>query len=340
VASRVYDWLFVGSLCFALLSHMPAVSVVIPAFNSAEYLGEAIQSVLNQSVQASEILVVDDGSTDQTRAVAQQYPVSYTYQRNAGPSAARNTGIAKSTGDFVAFLDADDLWAPHKIELQLSGFQKYPDAGFSFSTVWNLYEGSSPAISKEPYFPPHLMKWLRKNSSEDEFAYGSAYALLLYKNCVATSSVMIRRALIQQIEPFDVRLRGCEDYEYWLRLARSAPAVFIRHPVSRYRVLDGGLSGTWQSRYERFHDTAMSVLQSHMQAFPSLMVRRAIGAALAEYGFYCLTLGRGADALTVSRRALAVYPTVIAMKTFFEASLPSVYSFLSSVAHLRRSTGK
>jgi len=315
---------------------MAAVSVVIPAFNSAQYVGAAIQSVLDQAELPAEILVVDDGSTDQTRTVVRDYPVKYIYQQNAGPSAARNTGIFNSTGEFVAFLDADDLWLRQKLARQLSAFRKHPEAGFSFSTVWNLYDGTNPSISREPYFPPQLQHWLRRQRPQGENACGSVYELLLQKNCVATSSVVIRRSLIDRVGPFDIGLRGCEDYEYWIRLARLSPAVFIKEPTSRYRIVESGLSGDWQARYDRFYETAIQVLEAHGRAFPSRAVRKAMGVSLADYAFYCLTAGRDSDARVLSRRALGTYPTVKGAKTFLGARMPRAYSLIASVAHLGR----
>ena len=271
---------------------MPTVSVIIPAFNSARFIGEAIGSVLSQTRPAEEIIVVDDGSTDSTRDIVQALPVKYVYQKNAGPSAARNAGIRAAAGDFLAFLDADDIWLPHKLAVQLQGFASYPEAGFSFSTVWNLYDGTDTKITRAPYYPPRLVRWLNKSGISSGMACGSVYELLLQKNCVATSSVVVRRSLVERAGEFDIRLWGAEDYEYWIRLARIAPAVFIDPPVCRYRIVEDGLSGEWEARYERFYDTAVQVICAHMKAYPSGAVRRAMGASLADYAFFCLAAGR------------------------------------------------
>jgi glycosyltransferase involved in cell wall biosynthesis len=313
------------------------VSVIIPAFNSARFIAEAINSVLSQTRRADEIIVVDDGSADETRDIAAALPVRYIHQKNAGPSAARNTGIRSATGDLLAFLDADDIWLPHKLAVQAQAFERYPAAGFSFSTVWNLYEGSDPNIARAPYYPPRLVRWLNKTGVSGGMAYNSVYDLLLQKNCVATSSMVMRRELIERAGLFNVSLRGCEDYDYWIRLARLAPAVFIDPPVSRYRVLDDGLSGAWEARYERFYDTAVQVIIAHMAAYPSVTVRKAMGASLADYAFFCLAAGRGADARALSARSLAACPTLKGVKTFLEARLPRAYSLIASVAHLGRS---
>lgn len=316
---------------------MPKVSVIVPAFNAAGFIGAAIDSVLGQTRPADEIVVVDDGSTDNTREIVEALPVKYIYQRNAGPSAARNTGLRHASGDFIAFLDADDLWLPHKLATQLKAFENFPDAGFSFSTVWHLYAGSNPKISHDPYYPPQLAAWLRGKSVRDGGVYGSVYDLLLRKNCVATSSMVLRRQLAERVGNFDIRLWGCEDYDYWIRMARLAPAVFIEPPVSRYRIVDDGLSGAWNARYETFFETAVQVVGAHMREYPSLTVRRAMGSSLADYAYYCLVAGRIADARRLSGRSLSMFPTSKALKTLCEAMMPRTFSRLSQIAHMGRS---
>jgi hypothetical protein len=135
-------------------------------------------------------------------------------------------------------------------------------------------------------------------------------------------------------------LWGCEDYDYWIRLARLAPAVFMERPVSRYRIVDEGLSGAWDERYERFFQTAVQVVSAHLKKHPSLTARRGLGEALAEYAFYCISAGRCGDAQTLSRRALRTYPTAKGLKTLVEASLPRTYSLISLMAHLGRGVNK
>ena len=316
---------------------MLTVSVIIPAFNSARFIGAAIDSVLQQTCPPNEIIVVDDGSTDQTPDITRAFPVKYLHQENAGPSAARNRGIQESSSELVAFLDADDVWLGHKLAVQTKAFETYPDAGFSFSTVWNLYEGSNPKISHAPYYPPELVRWLRRQDASQDAVFGSVYKLLLHKNFVATSSMVVRRDLIERVGIFDRALRGCEDYDYWIRLARLAPAVFLQSPVSRYRIVDDGLSGAWEARYERFYDTFIQVMDAHRQAYPSITVRRAMGAALANHAYFCLIGGSVSAARSLSWRSLWMYPTSRGIKTFFEASWPRAFSAVAQVAHKGRS---
>lgn len=124
-----------------------SISVIIPVYNGERYLAEAIESVLQQTLPPAEVLVIDDGSTDGSAAVAQSFAtVRYFYQPNAGGNAARNRGIRQSTGDFLAFLDADDLWIPDKLAAQMASFTRNPSLDFVYGHVEQFY---SPDLSAE-----------------------------------------------------------------------------------------------------------------------------------------------------------------------------------------------
>ncbi len=112
----------------------PLVSVIVPVYNGERYLTKTIQSVLTQDYQPIEIIVVDDGSTDRTAEIVRAQPnIHYIYQNNRGVSAARNTGIAAAQGEFLAFLDADDMWVPQKLSVQVSYLTQHPDVGFVYA---------------------------------------------------------------------------------------------------------------------------------------------------------------------------------------------------------------
>jgi glycosyltransferase involved in cell wall biosynthesis len=119
-----------------------AVSVVIPSYNSAHHISETLESVFSQSYRPHEIIVVDDGSTDDTRAVLEKYSdrIIYVYQKNAGEPAARNTGIRRASGEFIAFLDADDLWLPNKLTLQMDYFEKHPEVDLVYTDMKQFNE--------------------------------------------------------------------------------------------------------------------------------------------------------------------------------------------------------
>ena len=126
----------------------PLVSVVIPVYNGEKYLAEAIESVLAQSYQPVEIIVVDDGSTDKTAQIAQSYDLKYIFQPNQGHGMAKRTGILNSRGEFLAFIDADDLWAPEKLKVQIEYLQRNPGIGF---VICNMEIFLTPGYERPPW---------------------------------------------------------------------------------------------------------------------------------------------------------------------------------------------
>lgn len=207
---------------------MPLVSVIIPAYNAEQTLLETIHSVLQQSHQDLELIVVDDGSTDSTLAVATSvadprlHVLSY---ENGGASAARNRGIAAATGAFLSFIDADDLWVTDKLEKQFQALQRNPSAGGVYS--WTLI---LDAVGKT-FYPGNC-----------ESFEGDVYPQLLLSNFVGSgSNMMVRRAASDSIGGFDTKLRSHEDWDYYLRLARHWPFVVVSEPQILYRKTDSSL---------------------------------------------------------------------------------------------------
>ncbi|NOZ95656.1 MAG: glycosyltransferase family 2 protein [Acidobacteria bacterium] len=207
----------------------PLISCIIPVFNGEKYLGEAIESILAQSYRHVEIVVVDDGSTDRSREVAGSFgpPVRSLHQENAGPAAAKNTGIEGSRGDYLAFLDADDLWAPEKLEVQLGRFQARPDLHISVSFVRNFWEAE--LAGEEERFRDHRI----------------ARPLPGY----SAGTLLAPRAVFDRIGLFDRNLKHADAVE-WFARARSAgltmemlPQALLRrrlHPNNRSRMMQDG----------------------------------------------------------------------------------------------------
>jgi len=308
------------------------ISVIIPAFNSS-YLSKALASVYSQTLRPREILVVDS-SPEITLPQIADCPerVSYFFQTPSGVSAARNFGIEKAKAKFVALLDADDIWLPKKLEKQLKLLENYPEVGFAFSTVWNLIDDAEQcAISTEPFYPDALRKWIAANNQHEGAVSGWVYALLLEVNCVATSSLVIRRDVFEKIGYFDESLKNAEDYEIELRLAKHYPALFISEPTSRYRVHETGLSGAWARRSVLFYRTNLSALEKHYRSFPSISVKKALAQTRASYALYLLSIGESKLAAHHSWRSLGLYPSVRALKYYAEANCPGGYRFLSSM---------
>ena len=196
------------------------VSVVIPSYNQARFLGEAIESVLHQSHETKEVVVVDDGSTDTTPTVASRYDVKYVRQKNAGLAGARNRGLRESSGAFVVFLDADDRLLPGALAAGLASLNDHPDCAFAYGGYQYIAADGSFVRAQE-------------ESPQDE---ADAYMGLLRCNHIAMlATVMYRRDALERMGGFDTSVPGGEDYELYLRIAREFPVR--RHPrvVAEYR---------------------------------------------------------------------------------------------------------
>jgi glycosyltransferase involved in cell wall biosynthesis len=214
----------------------PRVCVIIPAYNSSAHLPRALQSVRRQTVPAEEIIVVDDGSTDDTVAVARMHGAHVITQKNAGPAAARNTGISAASAEWIAFLDADDTWMEAKLERQLHAASLAPQAGMIFSDFLFFDDhgthrktGLELSGAAHTVIRSHLNRdiWLCERESLGEALLAAMFIL--------TSSLMIRRDVLSQGEAFYTEMRCAEDYDLFLRLSTRTDAAFIDEALVAYR---------------------------------------------------------------------------------------------------------
>ncbi|RLB02021.1 MAG: glycosyltransferase family 2 protein [Deltaproteobacteria bacterium] len=192
---------------------MPWVSIIIPTYNRRDFLREAIRSVLEQSFRDFELIVVDDGSDDGTREMIQrEFPglLTYLYQENQGVSRARNRGLELAQGEFVAFLDSDDLWLPRKLERQMAFMQSQPKAQICYTDeIW-------------------IRRGVRVNPKKKHAKYsGWIYPRCLPLCIISPSSALMRRGLLEEVGGFDEELPVCEDYDLWLRISARHPIHFL-----------------------------------------------------------------------------------------------------------------
>jgi len=207
----------------------PLVSVVIPAYNAGRWIGQAVNSVLAQDWRPTEIIVVDDGSTDDTSSVVSSYgsAVRCVGQPNGGVSLARNRGMAESQGAFIAFLDADDAWLPTKLARQMAALQQQPECAAAYTAVVEADEALRDRCVKR---------------SHDGAV--SAEGLLRAGNIVtgSASSVICERRLIFDVGGFDPTLSLCADWDLWLRLAVRTCFAYVDEPLVRYRRTPSSMS--------------------------------------------------------------------------------------------------
>jgi len=235
------------------MSGPPRVRVVIPTFNNARFVAEAIQSVLDQSVADLEIVVVDDGSTDATREVVggiADRRVAYRRQENQGPSAARNNALRDATNELVAFLDADDLWLPDKLARQLALVDASPTVG--------LVHGAYIVVDEQRR---ELRRRLGPGLS------GRVADRLAVENLVSGSATtaLVRRAVLDEVGLFDESLRGGEDWDLWFRIARVAELAYVPEPIAKVR-----LHSTNSTRAEERIRTDLARLIGKIYSDPTL----------------------------------------------------------------------
>jgi glycosyltransferase involved in cell wall biosynthesis len=209
---------------------VPLVSVVIPAYNSGRFIADALDSVFNQNYQALEVLVVDDGSTDDTCDVIARYgdKVTLIRQPNAGAAVARNEGMHRARGKYIALLDADDVWLPGKLRHQVDYLEKHPDVGMC-CTRWSLLQPDASGSYHIDITPAP------ESVHVDSRYTGWIYCDLLLDCGVWTSTVMMRREFSQRIGGFDPALRRGQDYDFWLRASRIGAIDRLDAPLALYR---------------------------------------------------------------------------------------------------------
>jgi len=210
----------------------PLVSVIIPAYNVAAYLPATIGSVLAQTYPSVEIVVVDDGSTDDTADVlapyAQERKIIFLRQANAGVAAARNAALRVAKGEFVALLDADDLFMPKKIERQVAYLMAHPACDVSCCDIFHFFDGE----------PEKLFRFGGVDYSGDD-----VFPNLLRRSFINPLTVVMRRSAVDRIGFFNERYHGTEDYDFFLRLAYAgARFEHLAETLGKYRMRRDGLS--------------------------------------------------------------------------------------------------
>ncbi len=207
----------------------PTVSVVVPTHNHGRFLSQALQSALTQSVSALEVLVIDDGSTDETAAVVELFRndprVRYEYTDHLGPAAAKNTGIRMARAPFIAFLDADDVWLPGRLERQLALFAADPKLGVAYARRYLIDEQGQQL----EYAQPPLYR-------------GSVLPTLFRTNFICCSSTLVRAAVFEDVGLFDEELPLAIDYDLWLRVALRYRFDYVDEPLVLYRTGHASLS--------------------------------------------------------------------------------------------------
>jgi len=201
------------------------ISAIIPAYNSQDFILDAIQSIQNQTHPVDEIIVIDDGSTDSTQQIIQSQTsnIKYIHQENQGPSAARNTGIKAAQGNWIAFLDADDQWMPDKIEKQLLALKHSPELHLLAGDMQEI--GINHELITQSVLAKH--KLLQEFQEINSLPIKNALAKLVNKNFIPTGTVLANRSTLIEAGMFNTAIRFGEDLELWAKIATKHPITCL-----------------------------------------------------------------------------------------------------------------
>jgi len=247
----------------------PLVSVIIPTYNREHLLDRAVKSVLNQTYQNFEIIVVDDASTDDTEKVIKRFNdkrIKYIKHKiNSGGSAApRNTGIKAAQGNYIAFQDSDDEWLPEKLEKQMKTFEEFPKTKVVYSGFWRIENG------RKEYIP-------NKNVKKIE---GDLHKELLERNFITPQAVIIKKECFDKAGLFEEKLRSYQDWEMWIRVSRKYKFKCINEPlVMSYLTTD-----SITARRKEDYNALMLILEKHLEYY------RKDKGLLSEKYFYLSSL--------------------------------------------------
>lgn len=277
---------------------MPTVSIIIPTYNQDRFIAQTVESALAQTYPQTEVIVVDDGSADNTSAVLAEYGgrIRHIYQENKGQSAARNTGIAASRGQYLLFLDGDDLIPPHKLELHVALLDAHPEFGLVYSGFQYLSEDGTEILGEER---PRKQGAVLEDLLRRTFTFPPGAAV-------------IRRECLDRVGLFDEALKGPVDTDMYVRIAAAGYHFgYIEQPLLLYRVVrssvSGDIEGMRRNEFGRLDKLfARPDLPDHIRA----LMGEAYAVMHYEFGAKCYHVGDIESAQEHLRQAIALCPAL------------------------------
>ncbi|OGR89166.1 MAG: hypothetical protein A2992_09890 [Elusimicrobia bacterium RIFCSPLOWO2_01_FULL_59_12] len=276
---------------------MPRVSVVTPSYNRKEFLWEAIDSVRAQTYRDFEIIVVDDGSTDGT---AEQLTERYgkevrllSLPHTGLPASGRNAGIQAAGGEFVAFLDSDDLWRPQKLERQIAAAERDPKAVLYYALAKKFGASESQGVTMRFHYRPS----------------GRVFNFLIFYNFIPTLTTLVRRDVFERVGFFDTRpdLRAAEDYDMWLRIARLHRVRYVPEVLAEYRLHPENISSNIFAGYDRIERVLQKTFGHN--GTPKFLQRKALSHnEMGRFEFGLLLCDRREEVLAHLQRAVRIDP--------------------------------
>lgn len=278
----------------------PLVSIITPTYNRGDFITFAVESVLRQTYSDYEMIIVDDGSTDGTREIVGRYlhdkRIKYYRQKNLGQSTARNKGLNLSSGEYICFLDSDDIYKPGKLETQVSLFRRMPHV--------DIIYGDEEYIDTDGTL---LGKSRMKCHS------GLIYEALLLDNFVSITTAMVRRRCFDELGGFDESIKVADDYELWLRLSARYHFHYESVIFAQYRIMENQLSSDKNSRFESNRNAISKFLRENPSLLDAAGRRHVWCMFYIRTGRYKASIGELSAAMTDYKKAADYKITSVAL---------------------------
>lgn len=262
--------------------NLPLVSIILPAYNCAAFLPHSIGSILAQTYNSYEIIVIDDGSTDNTKEVLEPFSQRIKYiqfEQNRGLPIARNAGIRSAQGKYIAFIDADDLWLPEKLQTDVGYFQQHPEVSMVFSKHINIDDRGCEL----------------NGSTKKQLPSGNIFIQLFYEqNFIISSSVVVRKEVFETTGLFDEQLVNCQDWDMWLRIAFHFKVAGINTPLVKYRHNPHSLSKNRNNvlKYQKIViDKIYNKFKNSENSITEKLYKKRLASHYAKIGRHYLRIG-------------------------------------------------
>ena len=303
----------------------PTMSVVIPAYNAARFLASALQSVLSQDYSPLEVIVVDDGSTDDTARIVNEFPgIVYLHEENSGgPSRPRNVGIAAATGEFVALFDADDVMLPGKLSRAAHFLRAVPNLGLVFCNFNIMTDAGDvrPGTFLDGYNQFHALPKRCVGDAMFVVRKEDAFRCLFFENYLIPSGAVLPRHVIEHVGAFDEQLPNSNDRDYWWRLTRLYDIGYLAEVGFTHRLHHQAIT----ARGPLLAISRIQAVRKQMRAGLSRDIRRQASRLVARnlcvLGRHCLQNGDRAGARRFFRESLSERASLAALKGFAAALL-------------------
>ena len=273
----------------------PLVSIIVPTYNRASFLSECIDSVLAQSYPNWELIIVDDGSTDQSKSIIESYltdeRIRYHYQENQGQSVARSVAIDQACGEYIAFLDSDNMWLPNRLAMGLKAFDQDSSIGVSYGDIITINE-QGDELSKEN---------MTRHS-------GRIVDRLLMDNFVSMNTTLTKKTAIDQVGGMNRNIKRADDYDLWLRLSGQFKFKYIPEFMAYYRVMENQISSNKDGRFQSNEKIIKDFLENHTSSVSTLEARKGLGAFYARKAAYEASMSRFSRSLYDIFRSLFQFP--------------------------------